>query len=190
MSLGCCRQIHLEKLRREVEPRRNRRNRRNPNGIRRRDGTGRDGTGRDAAVQDATLEPRLAELAQDPGAKCKCCRFLSFSDVFRCFHVEHHLENVSTLHCINPYHLTNILCHEIRDPNDKGVSPWITTWSCTNFHIFWAAQETLAKMRKYAEAEKTKAGSAEAPNVLEAPHASLAIPPYTTNTFANGLQRF
>ena len=131
------------------------------------DGTGRDGTPRSRTPRWSRDLLNLRKIQERSASAVVFCRFLSFSDV------EHHLENVSTLHCINPYHLTNILCHEIRDPNDKGVSPWITTWSCTNFHIFWAAQETLAKMRKYAEAEKTKAGSAEAPNVLEVPHAKL-----------------
>jgi len=48
----------------------------------------------------------------------------------------------------------------------------VTTWSFHNFHSDGTAgpQETLAKMRKYAEAEKTKAGSAAAAaNVPVAP---------------------
>lgn len=147
---------------------------------------------------DAALEPRLAELAQDPGAQVP----------FVCFwwnNVEH--DTILTFenpHCINPlsnYHNFNgISCH-IRDHTSEAshdMEPsWmdhdrhdmtVMTWSFHHFHSengTAGPQETLAKMRKYAEAEKTKAAIGAAANVPVAPCFFSS-----TNAFHKGLKGF
>ena len=62
----------------------------------------------------------------------------------------------------------------------------VATWSFHHFHSDGTApQETLAKMRKYAEAEKTKAAIGAAANVPVAPCFFSS-----TNAFHNGLKGF